>query len=241
MSQIKEIVKNLIPAELMRRRRQIIARRNQQQFAEKSVAETFSQIYEQNVWGGAKGEFYSGDGSTERYSEIYADRIKQFFRANQIKTVVDLGCGDFRVASKFVTTEINYIGVDVVPKLIQYLNHKHAAQNREFRCLNIVEDKLPIGEACLIREVLQHLSNAEIARVLDNCRAYKFVIVTEVYPSNERELKPNLDIPHGPDVRLHFDSAVCLDAPPFSRSNVELILDCAGKEGHRLKTFVIHQ
>jgi SAM-dependent methyltransferase len=241
VSGIKSIVKNLIPEFVMQRRRRRIAAQNQQRFAEKTVAETFSEIYEQNIWGGAKGEFYSGDGSTERYSEIYAEQIQKFFADNRIKTVVDLGCGDFRVASKFVTPDFNYVGVDVVPKLIAHLNETKGGANVEFRCLNIIEDKLPTGDACLIREVLQHLSNAEISKVLDNCLDYKFVVVTECYPNETRPLTPNLDIPHGPDMRLHFDSAVCLNEPPFNRKNIELILDVEAKEGHRIKTFVIHQ
>ncbi len=92
---------------------------------------------------------------------------------------------------------------------------------------------------CLIRQVLQHLSNAEISRVLENANKYKYLIVTEHYPNPAAKLKPNLDIPHGPTVRLQYDSAVVLDKPPFNLKNIELLLDIEAEEGTRIKTFLV--
>lgn len=220
------------------RRRRIVAR-GQKKFAAKSVAETFGEIYEKNVWGGTKGEFYSGEGSTEKYSEKYAAAIRKFIAENAVKTVVDLGCGDFRVASKFVSDEFHYTGCDVVPSLVEYLSNKFARKNVEFRCVNIVEDELPDGDLCLIRQVLQHLSNQEIEKILRKARKYKFLIVTEHYPQPNVTFVPNLDIPHGPDMRLHFDSAVYLDKSPFNLQHVELLLDVEAEEQTRIKTFVV--
>lgn len=220
------------------RRRKIVAR-GQQKFADKSVAETFSEIYEKNVWGGAKGEFYSGEGSTRKYSERYAESIRKFIAENDVKSVVDLGCGDFRVASKFVSGDFHYTGCDVVSSLVEHLNSKFAGRNTEFRCVNIVEDELPDGDLCLIRQVLQHLSNAEIESILQKARKYKYLIVTEHYPHPKAAAVPNLDIPHGPDMRLHFDSAVYLDKPPFNLQNIKLLLDVEAEEETRIKTFVV--
>ncbi len=225
----------------MQKRRQRIAQREQNRFAEKSVSETFSEIYEKNVWGGKSGEFYSGEGSGEKYARRYAETIRNFIAENNIKQVVDLGCGDFRVASKFVSENIHYTGCDIVPKLVEHLNENYASENVEFRCVNIIEDSLPNGDLCLIREVLQHLSNAEISKILENARKFKYLIITENYPRADKKLIPNLDIPHGPEMRLHFDSAVCLDQPPFNLKNLKILLDAEAEEGTRIKTFVIEQ
>lgn len=238
---IKNVVKKLIPPSLMRWRRRKIAARGQRKFADKTVAETFAEIYEKNVWGGEKGEFYSGEGSTEKYSEKYAAAVTKFIRENDIKSVVDLGCGDFRVASKFVAGDFRYIGCDIVPSLVEHLNRNFANENNEFRCVNIVEDRLPDGDLCLIRQVLQHLSNAEIEKILRKTGKYKYLIVTEHYPHPKVAAVPNLDIPHGDSMRLFFDSAVYLDKPPFDLPNVKLLLDVEAEEGTRIKTFVIYQ
>jgi SAM-dependent methyltransferase len=239
MSILKNAVKKLIPSSVLQWRRRKIAAENQQKFAGKTVAETFAEIYEKNIWGGERSEFYSGEGSTQRYSEAYALTITKFVSQNNIKQIVDLGCGDLRVAAKFVGGDFRYTGCDVVPSLIEHLNRQFANEKNEFRCLNIVEDELPDGDLCLIRQVLQHLSNAEIEKILQKSRKYKYLIVTEHYPQPNVAVVPNLDIPHGPEMRLHFDSAVYLDKPPFNLQNVELLLDVEAEEGTRIKTFAI--
>lgn len=238
---LKETVKNLIPSRVMQWRRRRIARRHQQAFAEKSVGEAFTEIYEKNVWGGKKGEFFSGAGSQEKYARLYAETVRNFISEKRIGTVVDLGCGDFRVSSQIVTEDVRYIGCDVVPSLIDHLNERHCSANIEFHCVNIVDDELPDGDLCLIRQVLQHLSNDEISKIIDRCRKYSFLIVTEQYPRPDKAIVPNLDIPHGPEVRLHFDSAVYLDEPPFGLRNVSVLLDVEAEEGTRIKSFLIRQ
>ena len=236
---IKNLVKKLIPSSILERRRRKISAENQQKYAGKSVAETFGEIYEKNAWGGAEGEFYSGDGSTAKYADAYAEAIRKFIAENKIERVIDLGCGDFRVASKFVSGAFHYTGCDVVFSLVKHLNETHKNETTEFRCINIVEDELPDGDLCLIRQVFQHLSNAEITKVLQNAEKFKYLIITEHYPSPQKEFVPNLDIPHGPSVRVQFDSAVVLDKPPFELKNVRLMLDVEAEEGTRIKTFLV--
>ena len=238
---MKKIVKKLVPQKILDWRARRIVARQQEYFGSKSAAETFTEIYQNNLWGGAKGEFYSGSGSDEKYAARYAATIRNFIFENNIKKAVDLGCGDFRVASRFVSADFHYTGCDVVPSLIEHLNEKYANENIEFRRADIIEDRLPDADLCLIRQVLQHLSNREIARILKNAEKYKYLIVTESYPRPGVEIVPNLDIPHGPDIRLHFDSAVCLDQPPYGLTNIKLLLDAEADEGTRIKTFVIER
>jgi len=236
---IKNAVKKIIPASLLEWRRRKISAREQQRFADKTAAETFSEIYERNAWGGEQGEFYSGDGSTQKYADAYAETVRKFIAENKIERVVDLGCGDFRVAAKFVSGNFHYTGCDVVFSLIKHLNETRKNETTEFRCVNIVEDELPDGDLCLTRQVLQHLSNAEIEQVLENTQKFRHLIITEHYPNPDKEFVPNLDIPHGPTVRARFDSAVVLNKPPFNLKNVKLLLDVEAEEGTRIKTFLV--
>ena len=91
----------------------------------------------------------------------------------------------------------------------------------------------------MIRQVLQHLSNAEVGLILENCKKFKYLIVTEHYPNPDFELVPNIDIPHGPDMRLHYDSAVVLDKPPFDEKNVKLLVETEADDNTRIKTFLM--
>ena len=122
-------------------------------------------------------------------------------------TVVDLGCGDFRVGQQILGPGVRYIGVDVVPELILHNNKAHGAENVRFECLDAAADDLPDGDVCLIRQVFQHLSNDEISRVLNKIGAYKVTLITEHYPNDANSCIPNLDKPHGGDVRFSDHSA----------------------------------
>jgi hypothetical protein len=110
---------------------------------------------------------------------------------------------------------VNFIGVDIVSDLIAVNQSRYWDATISFKCANIIQDELPDGDLCLIRQVLQHISNAQISRVLANCSKFPYWVVTEdVYCG--RRMRPNLDIMHGPDNRLHKRSGVFLDRAPFS-------------------------
>lgn len=76
--------------------------------------------------------------------------------------MVDLGCGDFRVAQLFVNDSIDYTGIDIVAPLIAHNEARFASHNVRFLCLDIISGELHDGGFCLLREVLQHLSNREM-------------------------------------------------------------------------------
>jgi hypothetical protein len=113
----------------------------------------------------------------------------------------------------------------------------------QFFMTNIIEDELPGADLCLIREVFQHLSNAEIQRILPKLRAFRYVIVTDHQPPPGKII-PNLDKPHGQFIRVYNKSALFLDKPPFNVENVQLFLDIKSPsklydEDERLRSFLI--
>lgn len=185
----------------------------------------FSYVYADNVWGGDKGEFYSGPGSDENVTAPYIDLVNRFIKEKSIKSVVDLGCGDFRVGNLIEKTDIDYTGVDIVPALIERNNKSFGAKNIKFLCINAVEESLPSAELCLIRQVLQHLSNDNIKIILEKCKQYKYVIVSEHIPADSTVI-PNLDMNSNWDIRLIQNSGVYVDKPPFGyKASVLLEVD----------------
>lgn len=183
---------------------------------EVDVKETFKNIYATNLWGGEEGTFYSGRGSDEDFAEDYANTINNFIRKHGIKSIVDCGCGDFRVGKKLCNNNIKYLGIDIVDDLISYNQKAYASENTSFICKNIIDDELPISELCLIRQVLQHLSNLEILKVIKNVDKYKYIIVTEHIPEENDIVSYNLDKCHGENIRLANGSGVFLEKPPFN-------------------------
>lgn len=174
---------------------------------------------------GGEGVFYSGEGShTDSYIIPYCNLIREFISSHKdIKRVTDLGCGDFNVASKWITDDIYYTGVDIVPGLIAHNEKQYASEHVRFMCLDIVEDELPDGDLCLIRQVLQHLSNSDIAKVLAKLKKYKYIIITESVTPKEKATSFNADIQTGNHTRMIAYSGLYLDEPPFSLKTETLL------------------
>lgn len=175
-----------------------------------------TQIYENNLWGGEKSEFYSGLGSHQPETvNPYITVVSAFLKDFETPPVVcDLGCGDFNIGKELVKYSKKYIAIDIVPNLILHNRKEFKADNLEFRALDIATDVLPSGDVAILRQVLQHLSNAEIQSVVENLYAFKYIILTEHIP--EEDFEPNKDIISGQGTRLKKQSGVNLYASPFN-------------------------
>lgn len=177
----------------------------------------FQKVYAEREWGHDNTDgFYSGTGSDPIPASAYAENIRRYIEREGIRSIVDLGCGDYRVASLLVSDKVQYVGVDIVEEVIAANREHHVSPNVRFECLDITRDPLPTGELCLIREVFQHLSNAEILSVLSKLRGFSHVIFSDAQLPRSAIKKPNRDIAHGRDSRGWKYSALFLDLPPFN-------------------------
>jgi len=174
------------------------------------------QVYERNLWGGNKADFYSGEGSHRpEIVNPYIAAVTAFLTSFEPPlTVCDLGCGDFNVGKELVTHTKKYIAVDIVPSLIARNKEMFKAANLEFQCLDIAVADLPSGDCAILRQVLQHLSNTEVQSIVNKLAAFKYVILTEHIPKGA--FVPNKDIISGQGNRLKVQSGVNLLSPPFN-------------------------
>jgi hypothetical protein len=78
---------------------------------------------------------------------------------------------------------------------------------------------LPEGDVVTIRQVLQHLSNADIAQVVAKLAQYEYAIITDHQPAGA--FTPNVDIPSGRYIRVGIGSALNLAEEPFRLSFLE--------------------
>jgi 2-polyprenyl-3-methyl-5-hydroxy-6-metoxy-1,4-benzoquinol methylase len=183
-------------------------------FRNLSNKDIFSNIYYNKLWNKKSNLFFdSGTGSHEEYIvDKYVDVINKFLLENKV-SVVDIGCGDFNIASKFYFNCKKYFGVDVVEDLINYLDKNYSDENLHFINADATIEKLPQAECIIIKEVLQHLTNKEIKLLLENIKGFKYVIITESYPFELDEI--NKDKIKGPLSRSYNFSAVEIDKSPF--------------------------
>jgi SAM-dependent methyltransferase len=202
-----------------------------------SVSETFKKIYATKAWGDNGRPFCSGPGSHGLIADQYCDLVIRFIQDNGIQSVLDVGCGDFAVGKRIVeATHVRYCGIDVVPELIEY--HKRTVDNPRaiFQCADITKDTLPVMELCLVRQVLQHLSNDEITKALRNLESAPQVLISEEVPLSPRVF--NRDKRHGPDVRSR--SGVYVEHPPFSKKFTQM-WEFPLTERSKLRTVLLDQ
>ena len=178
--------------------------------------DAMEQVYEMNLWGSNTSAFYSGAGShNPEIVNPYIDVVSTFLKSfKKYPTVCDLGCGDFNIGNKLVKDAEKYIAVDIVADLINHNKKSFIAANLEFHCLDIALDDLPTGDCVILRQVLQHLSNDEIQKIVSKLTDFKYVVLTEHLPVGD--FIPNKEIISGQGIRLKKQSGIKLLAPPFN-------------------------
>ena len=106
----------------------------------------FTYIYERNIWGNNQKTEYSGssgEGSSVEFNkEHYIPTVQEFITNNNIKTVADLGCGDFRCGPLiYDKLDVTYTGYDVYNKIIECHKTNYKPPKYNFINLDICNQK----------------------------------------------------------------------------------------------------
>lgn len=211
-------MKNLFRSIFFKKRR---SKTTPQAYEGLSRKDAFSKVYKDGIWSGTLPDdstFHSGEGS--RDATVIAPYVLavtgHLTDLGPDVTVADIGCGDFNVGRQIAPSAGRYCAFDIVPELIDHLKETEATDRLTFHVLDLAEDPLPKADVILVRQVLQHLSNADIATFAAKVPAIcKNLIVTEHLPSSP-DFKPNMEHQSGPGIRLGINSGVVLSAPPFN-------------------------
>jgi len=219
---IKEILKKIIPTTIRNKIRALQYKvfGLDSKYKYLSPEDVFDNIYKKGIWG-IDDQSNSTSGTGSHKSEIvdpYVDVVKKILRENKIKTVADLGCGDFAVGSLLVDYCETYNAYDVSEIILQRNRSKYELPNLKFEKLDLSKDTLPYADIIFVRQVLQHLSNQNIKSFVDQLnisKKCKYLLLTEHLPLNPNFL-PNKNKPSGPNIRIAINSGVILHDEPFN-------------------------
>ena len=185
-----------------------------------TTEEVFEKIYKEGVWGrDAQLNPTSGSGShNEIVVRPYIECVRTILNEMSHPVIVDLGCGDFNVGKNFVGQAASYIACDISKTILERNIQTYPSPNVTFKQLNVSKDELPKADIAFIRQVLQHLSNDDIACFVKNINKnspYKYLVVTEHVPA-KASFKPNIEKPTGPGIRVQMGSGVDITKDPFN-------------------------
>ena len=138
--------------------------------------QAFQDVYNNNVWGNADltdggPNFYSGDGANASKCRKLIEYTNDLVVGQR---VVEMGCGDMRVASHLNFAQVtSYICVDVAPIAVEeaqrVLNEKCGDERDIYdnlKCRAIQGNgaaSLPIGDILIAKDVLMHWPTSMIA------------------------------------------------------------------------------
>ncbi len=141
----------------------------------------FDFIYARGVWGGG-----SGAGSDLKHTVLYVAYVQALMDTRKIGSVLDLGCGDWRFSRYLDFSGRNYLGLDIVPSVIAANRAAFGASNIHFEQADIsAHSEFGPCDLILCKDVLQHLSNARVSKILSGCCSARLALITNDYhPAN---------------------------------------------------------
>ncbi len=164
-----------------------------------SPMQAFSKIYQTNFWRGI--ESISGPGSSLEQTRTTRIELANFLIAKNIKSLLDIPCGDFHWMSMLDLDKVDYIGADIVKELVLQNNRKYKKEKRTFINLDLTIDPLPEVDLIVCRDCLVHLSMEDISSALKNIGSSKS---TWVLLTSYSDRPFNFDITSGDWRPLNF-------------------------------------
>lgn len=148
----------------------------------------FTEIYSENKWLCG-----SGEGSQPQHTKPYASLLQNFLRKNKIKSVVDMGCGDWQFSRFIDWSGIDYQGFDVVASVIEANQKNFSSPNIRFQLATGDGSDLPAAELFIAKDVLQHWSNAAVAAFLPNLKKYPYCLITNCVNPDGETINENIE------------------------------------------------
>ncbi|MFJ4190357.1 hypothetical protein [Kitasatospora sp. NPDC089509] len=135
------------------------------------------------------------------------------------QSLADAGCGDvnwIRHVDGFDRLDA-YLGLDVVPDLVQLNQERHGTERISFRQADLSRDDIPAADLVIARDCLVHLTHHEVLAFLDRVVASgstyllttTYVGLTENRDTTDTHWRPlNLQVApfHLPEPVEHFDA-----------------------------------
>lgn len=189
-------------------------------FSQKTSKGRFTKIYDLNYWT-TEESGPSGIGGVKDESIPYLEFLQDFIDRSNLRTIVDLGCGDF-LLMKYIKIPKNtkYIGVDIVDALVDKNSKQYSKDNIKFEAIDNLSDfEKYSGDLLIVKDVIQILTIDQIFYIIKTVLPkYKYAIIVSNFFSLRSQHPQNADIIDGDSRGINLEIA------PFNM-NIEVIKD----------------
>lgn len=131
----------------------------------RSSKAVFEKIADQNGWDGT--DSVSGPGSSLQGTDSLRSELPTLLQKYKIQSLLDIPCGDAFWIVRTIPKEIDYVGADIVPTLIEQ-NIAEKGKFGHFQVLDLVNDDLPKADLIMVRDCFIHLPNEMVLKAMRN-------------------------------------------------------------------------
>lgn len=152
-----------------------------------------------------------GWGSRMECTVVARALIERTIEEFSVKTMIDIGCGDFHWMSAVDLHGIAYLGLDVLDVLIE--NNRRQYSHRQFDKFNLVTQVPPPADLLFCRDLLGHLPNELAKEALGNLlqsRSHYLAITTN------DDLTENVELPLSKGLGVWGWRRLNVEKPPYN-------------------------
>jgi glycosyltransferase involved in cell wall biosynthesis len=186
MTKIFQIISNVFKRENTRNK-SIVESTSYQDINNLSLRDKFTRVYKENIFEGRLSK--SGEGSDLIQTFTIRESLLKVLSSLNVKTIIDAPCGDWFWMKEVNLNMVDYIGIDIVPDLIERNANQFQKSNIRFQCLDIANENLPSSDLIFCRDCLVHLSYDDAKKIISNFKksGAKYLLTTSFVGRNSNK------------------------------------------------------
>ena len=156
------------------------------------MEDKFTNIYDKCKWGKKNGKGMSGTGSNNSPdTRFYINLLINHIQENNIKTICDMGCGDWEFSKTIDWEGLHYTGIDCVKSVIDFNKENYSSENIQF--IHGEAGDIPEGyDLVILKDVIQHWEDKQVKEILPQIiEKNKFVLIGNGYKFGRTPSKNN--------------------------------------------------
>jgi SAM-dependent methyltransferase len=151
-----------------------------------SMHDAFARAYKDGQW-----HHGSGSGSSPANTAAYRAFLAAYLRDNRVRSVLDIGCGDWQFSKLIDWAGIAYTGIDVVPLLIARNRILYEQPWVRFEYADALDGQsLPSADLILVKDLFQHWPDSAIRELGRRLAGRRALLTYDLNGNSHTDIDP---------------------------------------------------